>query len=866
MKAHDTKRLLEKVAHTGALRAALARVARKGGMPGSDGVRLEDFCSDAEAQLAGLRSELLSGTWRPGPGLRVQRASEPNRPLVVPNVRDRVVQRAIADMLAPLLEPEMQESSHAFRRGRSAHTAAAAVDAAIASGLHHVARGDVEKFFDRIDRGRLLAALGKHVQDTRLLEIVRLLLASGVFDGERLFDPETGIAQGSPLSPLLSNVYLSPFDRALGALSDTVLVRYCDDFVLLAAHERAALAALDVAGRALDALGLRLHPDKTHVGTAERGFVFVGLAFTSAGHGPPAPVLDALAVRLRVLPAEARDGARRGFEAFYGPIGPYRGPLIERLTLDGGLEAADWLARAPSTAPSAAPARLWDGADEVARVEDERQARRDAERFSLTLTDEAIAFFLRCFAGREGCHAKEVMGADGHRRYIHVLGDLDADRIRRHVGGRSSLGAYVFRADETVRWLCLDVDATRSALDAPAADVQDLVHLAHLDAWALASALEKLGAPALIEDSGYKGRHVWVRFDAPVRADLALALAFAAEDAVGPPPEGVRRERFPDRTRLRPGIDGPLVKLPWGLHGRTHRRCLFVGEEGSPLPDQVRTLVSWQPTPRGALAAFLAPPSEPRPAGAADGGRTERPSLEELSLTARVLRGCALLAHVVEKARATRYLDHAERLLVLMTFGHLGGEAADAVHAVMRLTYNYKPAETDRWLKRPAPSPISCPRIRERYPQLTRLVPCDCHLRLTRGAYPSPILHALTASEVPGFTESRRQEAVRKRSGEVRSAPAATSDSRPATKAESVPGPVACDPESGPKQVDAHEVDQALAAYAEARRALDCARAHLEALFASNGGASLSTRIGALRRLAGEDGSVRYSVDVGESP
>jgi hypothetical protein len=323
--------------------------------------------------------------------------------------------------------------------------------------------------------------------------------------------------------------------------------------------------------------------------------------------------------------------------------------------------------------------------------------------------------------------------------------------LQRHIGAHETLGSLCFRVDGLVRWLCIDIDVCRAALMVNGDPQPDALLACHADAMALAEALRALGAYPLVEDSGQKGRHVWVRFDRPVPAKMALRLAFAAEDAVGDPPEQVRRELFPDREVLGYGKDGPLVKLPWGLHGKSGRRCLLLDLEGNVASDQLQLLMDWAVTPLSLLEALpLAGARQPLAGQRADPA-PEGPAkvqLHELSLASRVFQSCAVLGHVAAKAEATRYLDHRERLLVLMSLGHLGPEGPAAIHAVMATTSNYHPQTTDKYIKSLAPSPISCGRIRERYPDLTRQVACDCAFRLSQGAYPTPLLHAMKPSQV----------------------------------------------------------------------------------------------------------------------
>ena len=742
-------KMLERLAAPQTLALAFASVERGGGMAGPDGEGVAQFAAELDRNLHDLRQGLLSGQWQPSPALRIRRRADPDRPLVVPAVRDRVVQRALADLLAPRVELELHTAAHAYRPRRSPHTAVAALKAGIDSGHYQwVARGDVAKFFDRIDRGKLLAQLGRLVVDTRILEIIQKLLRAGVLDGVRVLDPEVGIAQGSPLSPLLSNLYLAGFDQAMALLPDCCYVRYSDDFCLLTVSEATATMALDRAAVQLDELALMLRQDKCSVGALELGFEFVGFALGPSLVAPPLRALDSLAERLRASDEEAGKRAWQGFAAFYGQPQHWAPALIERLAAQGDSQLSSQAQRWTGAA-MAEPSTLTEDGETDLMARD--QARKEARRFARSLSDDQLAHFLHCFGGREHCHGVERVDERGQRRFVRRQAPLTAELVLRHVGAHETLGSLCFRVDGLVRWLCIDVDVCRTSLLPGGEPLADALLACHTDALNLASALRELGAQPLVEDSGQKGRHVWVRFERPVPAKLALQLAFAAEDEVGEPPSQVRREHFPDREVLGYGKEGPLVKLPWGLHGKSGRRCLLFDQDGAISADQAAVLQAWQATPLAVVEGLAR-----RPQGRVRGepGREPRPEapakvdLAALPMAQRVFQGCAVLGHVAAKAEATRYLDHRERLLVLMALGHLGQEGGKAIHAVVATTSNYHPQTTDKYLKSLAPSPISCARIRERYPELTRLVPCDCSFRLSQGAYPTPLLHAMKPAQI----------------------------------------------------------------------------------------------------------------------
>jgi group II intron reverse transcriptase/maturase len=264
-------------AQANVLRDAWKRVRGSGGGPGIDGQTLADFDSDSETQMTKLAIDMERGGYR---FTRLRSAVVPKengkqRKLGIPTVRDRVVLQAIRLVLQPQCERAMHDSSHAYRPGRGAMTALDDISRAMSGGLSAVLETDIEAFFDNIDHRQLLADL--RVMEPRAMEseIVReaLRLSSGRWHARR------GVAQGSPLSPLLANVALTSFDFAIAG-RQRVAVRYADDLVVLCRDLAAAQQAMRDVQQQLSKLGLTMHPEKTRlVDSRAETFGFLGFEF-----------------------------------------------------------------------------------------------------------------------------------------------------------------------------------------------------------------------------------------------------------------------------------------------------------------------------------------------------------------------------------------------------------------------------------------------------------------------------------------------------------------------------------------------------------------------------------------------------------
>ena len=224
------------------LEEAFARVAANKGAAGPDRQSIEQVRELLPSLLPSLRRSLLDGSYQPGEIRRVwipKAAGSAKRALGIPNVVDRMVQEAVRLVLEPLYEPTFHDSSHGFRPNRSCQTAIAEAKSYVEEGCHIVVDLDVEKFFDHVHHQRLMSQLAVRVKDRRLLALIGRMLKARVLlpDGIKVATEE-GVPQGSPLSPLLSNIVLSELDEEL-ARRGLRFVRYADDCNIYVRSERA---------------------------------------------------------------------------------------------------------------------------------------------------------------------------------------------------------------------------------------------------------------------------------------------------------------------------------------------------------------------------------------------------------------------------------------------------------------------------------------------------------------------------------------------------------------------------------------------------------------------------------------------------
>jgi RNA-directed DNA polymerase len=233
-------------------------------------------------QLARLCEEVETERYWAWPLRRVEVEKHPGsderRRLLIPAVRDRVLQTAVAAHLEPFCEREFEPCSFAYRRGRSVRMAVERVYQLHLEGYQWLLDADIDDFFDSVDRELAIGRVGTLVNDELAVRLVRLWLDYAVWDGLHLERPELGLPQGSVVSPMLANLCLDLLDERVMA-AGFKLVRYADDFVILTKSERAAKEALALCEETLAGLRLRLDSGKTRVIRFTEGFKFLGTIF-----------------------------------------------------------------------------------------------------------------------------------------------------------------------------------------------------------------------------------------------------------------------------------------------------------------------------------------------------------------------------------------------------------------------------------------------------------------------------------------------------------------------------------------------------------------------------------------------------------
>jgi len=271
--------LVDKVYQRTNLKIAWERVKANRGAGGVDGVTVKEFEKDLEANLERLHQELREGRYQPQPvrRLEIPKRGDPGktRPLGIPAVYDRVCQQALVNRIEPIFEEVFDAGSFGYRKGRQTRDALKKIWHEIEEGNEWIVDADLKDYFGSVDHEKLIVLVAQRISDGRVLKLIQQMLEAGYIEQGSLFPTSRGTPQGGVVSPCLSNVLLTPFDKEMRRKGYR-LTRWADDWVVTCRTRSEAVQALATATKILQKLGVTLNAKKTRIVNIKQGFEFLG--------------------------------------------------------------------------------------------------------------------------------------------------------------------------------------------------------------------------------------------------------------------------------------------------------------------------------------------------------------------------------------------------------------------------------------------------------------------------------------------------------------------------------------------------------------------------------------------------------------
>jgi len=312
------QQLLQQVVETENMHKAWAKVKSNKGAAGVDGRDIEETLVYLRKNWPTIRKKILEGTYQPQPVLRVT-IPKPGggvRQLGIPTLLDRLIQQAIAQVLAPFFEPHFSESSYGFRPGRNAHEAVKKARDYQKEGKRWVVDMDLKQFFDEVDHDILMSRIGRKVKDKNLKRFINAILKAGIQERENILSSDRGTPQGGPLSPLLSNIILDDLDKELEKRGHS-FVRYADDCNIYVRSSKAGERVMQSLTKFVEEkLKLKVNREKSAVDRPWKR-IFLGFSFTAEKKNPririPAKSIKGVKGNLKTL---FRRGRGRNLKRF----------------------------------------------------------------------------------------------------------------------------------------------------------------------------------------------------------------------------------------------------------------------------------------------------------------------------------------------------------------------------------------------------------------------------------------------------------------------------------------------------------------------------------------------------------------------
>ena len=345
---------------------------------------------------------------------------------------------------------------------------------------------------------------------------------------------------------------------------------------------------------------------------------------------------------------------------------------------------------------------------------------------------EGVIEYINFFQGRENVHARMWLTPNGRVGYSPVKLPITPEIVKKHLTGRYTIGSYQLKLNGTISWAVLDLDVDKRFLKNFLESRRTYNQMMDWMRDWMVDAKEKLrkeGIDSYIEDSGFKGYHLWVLFENPIPAGVVKGFLMKFKESLKELSEEYHLEIFPKQTKVRENSYGNLVKLPGGVHLKTERRSYFLENED---------IFSFLKEAKRVPADYFKSVAWKFSKTSKEGDKLPEPLILERSRELKLLRSrCTVIDWIVEKILSLKPINATERKVLEHTVGHLE-EGPAIIH------YLYSLLGYESTLKNPHKgNPISCARIKKEMKYITANLPCNCRFE-NISTYPNPLLHLLT--------------------------------------------------------------------------------------------------------------------------
>lgn len=272
--------MLEKILNRRNIERAIRAVERNHGAGGVDDRQSDELRPFVNANCQGLLDSIREGNYQPSPVRKVEIPKDTGgvRTLGIPTVVDRMIQQAIYQVLSPIYEEEFDKHSYGFRPRKNAHQAVLTAQGYLNEGKNWIIELDLEKFFDKVNHQKLMHLLSRKVKDKGTLLLINSYLKTGIMEGGLVSQRIEGTPQGSPLSPLLSNIMLHELDQELNKRGHR-FVRYADDCSIYVKSKKSAKRVVESIIKFIECdLLLKVNREKTRISRAYESYL-LGFSF-----------------------------------------------------------------------------------------------------------------------------------------------------------------------------------------------------------------------------------------------------------------------------------------------------------------------------------------------------------------------------------------------------------------------------------------------------------------------------------------------------------------------------------------------------------------------------------------------------------